>query len=175
MRIRDLDQLDKHIIYALQGEARHTSSSDIAEQLDVSASTVRNRIQQLEADGVIRGYHADVDYERAGFQLFTLIVCTAPIPEREELAERAVEISGVVEVQEVMTGESNVLVRAVGADGDDLSRIGEELDELGLKVTGEDIVRNTHRHPYHRFEDGGTDDEREESGSDTANDESSEE
>jgi len=113
MRIRDLDDLDKQIVYALQAEARHTSSSDIAEQLDVSASTVRSRIQQLEADGVIRGYHADVDYERAGFQLFTLIVCTAPIPEREEL------------------------------------------DELGLKVTDEDIIRDTHRHPYHQFENAG--------------------
>ncbi|WP_276299865.1 Lrp/AsnC family transcriptional regulator [Halorussus lipolyticus] len=155
MGVRELDGLDKQIVYALQEDARRTSSSDIAEKLDVSPSTVRNRIQQLEADGVIRGYHADVDYEETGFQLFTLIVCTAPIPEREELAEKAVDVSGVVEVQEVMKGEGNVLVRAVGTDGDDLSRIGEELDELGLKVTDEDIIRDTHRHPYHQFENGG--------------------
>ena len=154
MGVRELDELDEQILYALQAEARRTSSSDVAEKLDVSASTVRNRIRELEADGVIRGYHADVDYEKTGFQLYTLIVCTAPIPEREELAERAVEVPGVVEVQEVMTGEANVLVRAVGADGDDLSRIGEQLDELGLKVSDEDIIRDTHRHPYHRFENG---------------------
>jgi len=153
MVTRELDALDRQILYRLQTEARHTSSSDIAASLDVSASTVRNRIQRLESDGVIRGYHADVDYETAGYQLFTLIVCTAPIPERAELAEAAAEIPGVVEVQEVMTGEGNVLVRAIGVDGDDLSRIGEELDELGLQVSDEDLVRNTHRRPYSRFGD----------------------
>ncbi|WP_411963907.1 Lrp/AsnC family transcriptional regulator [Haloferax sp. YSMS24] len=151
MTNRELDGLDRRILYHLQLEARHTSSSDIAEALDVSASTIRNRIQRLEADGVIRGYHADVDYETAGYQLFTLIVCTAPIPKREALAEAAAEVDGVVEVQEVMTGEANVLVRAVGVDGDDLSRIGEELDELGLKVSDEDLIRNTHHSSYSRF------------------------
>ncbi|WP_435362043.1 Lrp/AsnC family transcriptional regulator [Haloarchaeobius sp. DFWS5] len=149
--MRDLDTLDKRILYTLQEAARHTSSNDIAASLDVSASTVRNRIRQLESEGVIRGYHADVDYEGAGYQLFTLIVCTAPIPEREELAAAAADVPGVVEVQEVMTGESNVLVRAIGVDGDDLSRIGEELDELGLRVSDEDLIRNVHRRPFSRF------------------------
>ncbi|CQR53472.1 MULTISPECIES: Lrp/AsnC family transcriptional regulator [Haloferax] len=155
MTSRELDALDRQILYTLQAEARRTSSTDIADELDASASTVRNRIQRLEADGVLRGYHADVDYERAGYQLYTLIVCTAPIPEREELAEAAAAVPGVVEVQEVMTGERNVMVRAIGVDGDDLSRIGEELDELGLRVSDEDLIRNTHRRPYAKFGDGG--------------------
>lgn len=146
-----LDDLDRHIIHELQAEARHTSSSDIAERTGVSPSTVRNRIGRLEELGVLRGYHADVDYQQAGFQLYTLIICTAPIPDREELAEAALEVSGVVGVQEVMTGEENVLVTAVGRDGDDLSRIGQELSETGLQVTDEDVVRNHHYHPYHGF------------------------
>ena len=152
MATHELDALDRRILHALQDEARHTSSNDVASSLDVSASTVRNRIRRLESSDVIRGYHADVDYEAAGYQLFTLIVCTAPIPDREELAAAAADVPGVVEVQEVMTGEANVLVRAVGFDGDDLTRIGEELDELGLRVTDEDLIRNTHRRPYARFE-----------------------
>ena len=148
---RDLDTLDRQVLYMLQKDGRHTSSNDIAASLDVSASTIRNRIQQLESDGVIQGYYADIDYEAAGYQLYTLIVCTAPIPEREELATAAAEVSGVVEVQEVMTGEANVLVRAIGINGDDLSRIGEELDELGLQVSDEDLIRNTHHSPYSQF------------------------
>jgi DNA-binding Lrp family transcriptional regulator len=146
-----LDDFDRHTVYQLQVDARHTSSSDIAEAMDVSASTVRNRIARLEDEGIIRGYHADVDYAKVGFQLYTLIVCTAPIPDREELARAALEVSGVVDVQEVMTGEANVLVTAVGEDGDDLSRIGRELAETGLQVADEDIIRNHYVHPYHRF------------------------
>ena len=149
----ELDSLDRYIIYALQVDARHTSSSDIAERMDVSSSTVRNRIGRLEEQGIIRGYHADVDYELAGFQLHTLIVCSAPIPEREEYAEAALEVSGVVDVHEVMTGEENVLVTVVGEDGDDLSRIGRELSAIGLHVVDEDLIRSHHGHPYEGFYD----------------------
>lgn len=151
MAVDDLDELDEHIIHSLQRNSRDTSSSDIAVDAGVSASTVRNRIKQLEKRAVIRGYTLDVDYERAGFQLHTLIVCTAPIPEREQLAEAALEVPGVVSVREVMTGEENVHITAVGVDGDDLSRIGRELDELGLEVVDEDLIRSEYDHPYHGF------------------------
>lgn len=152
MKDGSLDELDRRILYELQTDARGTSSGDIAASMDVSPSTVRNRISILEEEDIIQGYDLAVDYEGAGYHLFTLIVCTAPIPERAELAEAAAEVPGVVEVQEVMKGEANVLVRAVGVDGDDLTRIGEDLDELGLRVSDEDLIRNTHRRPYARFD-----------------------
>lgn len=85
------------------------------------------------------------------FAEYTLIVCTAPIPEREELARGALDVPGVVDVQEVMTGAENVHVSAVGSDGDDLTRIGRELDELGLEFADEDIIRDTYTCPYHGF------------------------
>jgi len=147
----DLDSVDRAIIHALQADARHTSSSTIAEEVGVSASTVRNRIGRLEEAGIVRGYHADVDYERAGYQLYTLIVCTAPIPEREELARAALDIEGVVSVREVMTGAENVHIGVVGTDGDDLSRIGRELNDLGFEIVDEDLIRNDFSNPYHGF------------------------
>ena len=152
--IVELDDLDRHIIYRLQHDARNTSASTIAEEKDVAASTVRNRINQLEDAGVIRGYYLDVDYERTGFQLHTLIICNAEIPEREELARAALDIEGVVAIREVMTGSENVHVEVVGNDGDDLSRIGRELDALGLEVLDEDLIRNEYVHPYEGFSPG---------------------
>jgi DNA-binding Lrp family transcriptional regulator len=149
--IVELDDLDRHIIYRLQHDARNTSASTIADEMDVAASTVRNRINRLEDRGVINGYYLDVDYERTGFQLHTLIVCNAEIPDREELSRQALEIEGVVAVREVMTGSENVHVEVVGRDGDDLSRIGQELDALGLEVVDEDIIRNEYVHAYEGF------------------------
>lgn len=148
---RTLDDLDRRILYELQREARRTSTTEIAEACDVSPSTVRNRIRQLEADGIIRGSHVDVDYEAIGYQLYTLIFCTAPIPEREELAREARQVPGVVHVREIMTGEENLHVVAVGEDGDDLSRIGRELDALGLTIEDEDIIRREYVIPYEGF------------------------
>ncbi|GCF14849.1 transcriptional regulator [Haloarcula mannanilytica] len=146
-----IDDLDRNIIYALQQDARHTSASAIAESLDVSARTVRNRISKLEESGVIAGYDVDVDYEAAGYQLHTLIVCTAPIHEREEIAQRALEVSGVVAIREVMTGADNVHVEVVGTDGNDLSRIGRDLNDIGLEVVDEDLIRNEYTRPFHQF------------------------
>jgi Lrp/AsnC family leucine-responsive transcriptional regulator len=151
MADRDLDELDRTILHALQSDARKMSTSTIADRMDVAASTVRTRIRNLEEAGIITGYHAAVDYEAAGYQLHTLITCKAPIPERERLAREAVEIEGVVAVREVMTGNENVHVEVVGSDGDDLSRIGRELDELGLEVEDEDIIRNEYVHAYSGF------------------------
>ena len=147
----ELDALDRHIIYRLQHDARNTSASAIADEMDVAASTVRNRINRLEDAGVINGYYLDVDYERTGFQLHTLIICNAEIPDREELSRAALDIEGVVAVREVMTGSENVHVEVVGRDGDDLSRIGRELDALGLDVLDEDLIRNEYVHPYEGF------------------------
>jgi len=146
-----IDEIDQQIIHALQEDARHTSASTIAESLDVSARTVRNHIERLEEAGVIQGYDVNVDFEAAGYQLHTLIVCTAPIHEREEIARRALEVPGVVAVREVMTGEENVHVEVVGTDSNDLSRIGRDLQEAGLQVADEDIIRNEYTSCFDGF------------------------
>lgn len=85
----------------LQDDARHVSSRNIADVMDVSASTVRKHITRLEEEGIISGYHAAVDYTNAGYQLRMLVYCTAPITERERFADAALDIQGVVRVQEI--------------------------------------------------------------------------
>ena len=152
-----IDDLDRRIIHGLQHDARHTSASEIAESLAVSARTVRNRIHKLEDAGVIRGYDVDVDYEAAGYQLHTLIVCTAPIHQREETARRALGVEGVVAIREVMTGADNVHVEVVGTDSNDLSRIGRDLNEIGLEVVDEDLIRNEYPRPSPQFRDDSDD------------------
>lgn len=84
-------------------------------------------------------------------QLHTLIVCNAPIPDRESLAREALSVESVVAIQEIMTGAENVPVNAVGTDHDDLSRIGQDLNALGLEIVDEDLVRNSCFQPFDRF------------------------
>jgi Lrp/AsnC family leucine-responsive transcriptional regulator len=151
MKNGELDEVDRQILYELQQDARTTSSSEIADELDISSSTVRNRIQKLEGEGVIRGYHIDIDYEKAGYPLFTKIICTAPISDREELANEARKVSGVTAVREIMTGQRNVYVNAIGESHDDLSRVGRELNEIGLTIVDEQLIRDEYYCPYHGF------------------------
>jgi DNA-binding Lrp family transcriptional regulator len=151
MTLEGLDDLDRAILGELQRDARHASSSDIAEAMDVSASTVRKRIQRLESEGIVTGYHATVNYERAGYPLHVLLFCTAPIPEREEMAAAALEVSGVVSVREIATGEENLLVTAVAENSDELTAVARSLAELGLGIAEEELVRGDDIVPFRGF------------------------
>jgi DNA-binding Lrp family transcriptional regulator len=158
MKDGELDSVDRSILYYLQQDARHTSSSDIAEKLGLSSSTVRTRLNKLEESGIVRGYHVDIDYDLAGYPLYTKIICTAPVTERDELANRARKVDGVTAVREIMTGKRNVYVNAIGKTHDDLNRIAEDLDELGLDIVDEQIIRDEYVCPYHGFLDGESED-----------------
>jgi DNA-binding Lrp family transcriptional regulator len=150
--LRGIDDLDRLILWALQTDARNASSREIATLAGVSASTVRKRIKRLEAEGVIMGYRADVDYQRAGYQLHVQIVCTAPVAERDALMEEVVDVAGVVGVRGLATGERNLVVTVVGDDGDDLTRIAAELSDIGVRVLDEQLVRSDLGHPFSGFE-----------------------
>ena len=94
-----LDDVDRGILHALQQDARSSTAAEMGETVGVSASTVRNRIQRLEEAGVITGYNPDIDYEQANYQLHVIIVCRAPPSERSELADRVMDVTGVVTVR----------------------------------------------------------------------------
>ncbi|MFW6000199.1 MAG: Lrp/AsnC family transcriptional regulator [Halorubrum sp.] len=153
-----IDDVDRAILYALQADARNSSSGDIAERTGTSDSTVRKRIRRLESDGVIKGYSASVDYQRSGYPLRMLLYCTASIPERGELVPDVLEINGVVSVQELVTGEQNLLVTVVGESDDDITPVAQALLDLGVTVADEVLVRAHETTPFGEFDAEGHDD-----------------
>ncbi len=151
MSDRELDDVDREILYALQEDARGLSSGEIAERTEASSSTVRKRIQRLESEGVLKGYSADIDYQASGYPLRMLLFCTASITERGELIEDILDISGVISVQELVTGEQNLLVTAVGETDDDITPVAQELLDMGLTVADEVLVRSHETTPFDDF------------------------
>ena len=150
----EIDDIDEAILYALQEDARNASSGDIAERTGTSDSTVRKRIQRLESDGVIKGYSASVDYQRSGYPLRMLLYCTASIPERGDIVADILEIDGVVSVQELVTGEQNLLVTAVGKTDGDITPVAQALLDMGLTVADEVLVRTHETTPFGKFDSG---------------------
>jgi len=151
-----LDDIDRRILYALMADARNTSAPMIAEEVNVSPATIRNRIAQLERAGIIAGYTAAVDFERANRRLTNLYICSVPVSEREALAREARAIPGVINVRELMTGRRNLHVMAVGEDTEALQRTARALSKLGIELEDEDLVQNETTSPYAPF---GPDDE----------------
>ncbi|WP_254531567.1 Lrp/AsnC family transcriptional regulator [Natrinema gelatinilyticum] len=147
----DLDETNKAVLYLLQRDARRITTREMADRIGVSASTVRNRIEQLESEGIISGYHPVVDYDKAGLQLHVLFICTAPNPQREQLAVAARNVSGVVTIQEVLNGKENVQVEAVGTETDDIARISDELCDLGLEIVNSKILKSSYKQPFDHF------------------------
>lgn len=145
------DPIDRRIVYRLTEDARHTSAPDIAEEVDVSPPTIRNRIRDLEDEGVLKGYHAHVDYEAIGGLLTNLFMCTATTTNRKRFAQRVLEVSGVVNVREVMTGTEDLQVTVVGKDTHDVRRIAREISTLGVRVGDEDLLHREHFRPYAPF------------------------
>ncbi|WP_413808385.1 Lrp/AsnC family transcriptional regulator [Streptomyces sp. OE57] len=64
-RARPLDDIDRDILRLLQMDGR-ASIRSVAEQVHVSRANAYARINRLIDDGVIRGFSARVDQERAG-------------------------------------------------------------------------------------------------------------
>ena len=147
-----LDDVDRAILYALQEDARDMSSGDIAERTGTSDSTVRKRIQRLEGDEIIKGYSAEVDYQESGYPLRMLLFCTASIPERGEIVPEILSIDGVVSVQELVTGEENLLVTVVGESDSDITPVAQELLDMGVTVADEVLVRSHETTPFGEFD-----------------------
>ena len=145
-----LDAIDRGILFHLQDDA-HQPLANIARALDVADNTVRNRIQKLEDEGIIKRYTIDVDYARADIQHHYHFHCTARVSDRERLVEEAQTLPGVVGVTTVMTGQQNVIVEAVAPTKEEITKLAYELDSLGLVIEREHLLWADRRQPYSGF------------------------
>ena len=146
-----VDAIDKRILYQLAVDARNASTSDIAEEMDVTPATIRNRIKQLEEEGILQGYRADIDYKSIESYVTYQFRCTASIPDRKRLAQSALEIHGVITARELMAGSSNVVITVVGADTDEITQLAQKLSNLGLEIDDESVIENEYHTAYDPF------------------------
>jgi DNA-binding Lrp family transcriptional regulator len=144
-----LDATDWAIIDVLQDDAR-TSNRDLATAVHVSPSTSSERVRNLRADGVIRGYHADVDYGALGRHVQALTAVTIRPPTREIIeafrnwVTQLPEIVGVF----VVSGNADFLLHVAVPDTDALyafviDRLTEraEVADVNTSVVYEHIRR----------------------------------
>ncbi|ADD05369.1 Lrp/AsnC family transcription regulator [Natrialba magadii ATCC 43099] len=146
-----LDEVDKAIIHFLQKDARNNTTTEIAAEVDVSASTVGNRINQLEDEGVIEGYNPNLNYEQAQLPLHIMFVCSAPVAKQTQLAEEALDVFGVVNVREMLSGTRNIRVETISREFDEIERSVQELDALGLEIETSEIIKQEYTRPFDHF------------------------
>ena len=151
MKSYELDDIDRGILHALQENARDVTIETMGERVGVSASTVRNRINDMEEAGIIEGYYPQINYEKADYDLHLLYLCRAPTKKRGQLARDVLDIDGVVGVDEVLDSEQNVFVEAVATNPDLMATTHDSLIEMGLDVRSVEYVRHTYLQPFDHF------------------------
>src|SRR6478736_3396229 len=112
-----LDATDWALVRALQDDAR-TSNRELAAAVHVSPSTSSERVRNLRADGVIRGYHVDIDHGALGRHVQALTAVTIRPPTRENVEAFRTWVAGLPELVGVfvVSGASDFLLHVAVPD-----------------------------------------------------------
>ncbi len=119
-----IDEKDEMIIMELKKNARN-STKNIAAQTHIPRVTVRDRIQKMLKQGVIKSFDVSIDYKKIGYTTEVFIfVSFVPTPEisQRELAKRIAKLSGVHEVH-IITGEYDLLLKVRGKNLEDIGTL----------------------------------------------------
>ena len=79
-----LDKIDRRLLAELQAEGRVTNV-DLARRVGLTAPPCLRRVRALEEEGVIRGYHADLDASKLGFAITVFAMVSLRSQAEEEL------------------------------------------------------------------------------------------
>ncbi|MHC3438325.1 HTH-type transcriptional regulator LrpA1 [Natrialbaceae archaeon A-gly3] len=119
------------ILSVLEEDAQ-ASYAEIAERAGVSKPTVRKYINQLEDDGVIVGYSADVDPKKLSNQTIALVGMDVA-SERYVEATKSLKDLEDVEALYSSSGDHMLMAEVRANDGDEL---GEIISEEILEIEG---------------------------------------
>lgn len=128
-----LDETNRRILLELQTEAR-LSMAELGRRVNLSPPAVAERVQRLERDGVITGYHASVDPKAIGYPLAAVVRVRPGSRQLHKIPEVARETPEVVECYRI-TGEDCFFVKLHLRSMDDLEDILDRFVAFGQTTT----------------------------------------
>ncbi len=138
----DLDETDKQLIEALQGDGR-LSMRALADMVGVALGTVSNRLGKLEESGVITGYTVTLDADKVGWEMSVVVGLRIVKGELLPVQRLIADDPRVFAVYDV-TGEMDSLVFARVSDRDDLDDFTKTvLSTEGVERSTTMVVLNT--------------------------------
>lgn len=121
--MRQLDDKDRKILEMLRADARLPLKA-LAARVGLARSTLRDRLTRLEAEGVIRGYHADIadGGQSVSAYLFVRLKRT-PAPEFIALLRRMPEVRSCTS----LTGDIDLLVELATATTEHMNALRDRI------------------------------------------------
>ncbi len=126
-----MDDLDRQILALLVEDARRTYD-DIGRRVNLSAPSVKRRVDRLLASGALEGFTAVVDHGAMGWNTEALVeLFFRPGTQLDEVARILREHPEVVEAWSV-TGDADAIARVRTEDNATLERLIMDLQRNGL-------------------------------------------
>jgi DNA-binding Lrp family transcriptional regulator len=128
-----LDAIDRRIVAELQLDGRMTNV-ELSRRAGISAPPCLRRVRRLEEVGVIRGYHADSDPQKLGWQVVFFAVVGLESQKESVLATFEAQVAGWPEVREchMIRGGGDFLLKLVARDTQHENQLTQRLTGLPL-------------------------------------------
>ncbi|ELY40801.1 HTH-type transcriptional regulator Lrp [Natronorubrum tibetense] len=135
------ENLDAKLVNALLGDGR-ASLRSLAEELDVSVTTVSNHLSDLEEEGVIEGYTPRVDYDAVGYDVTAVIQLQVEGNALPDVTDTLRDHRQMISVYEV-TGDYDVIAIGKFKDTDGMNdQIKALLTDPDIKASNTSVVLN---------------------------------
>ncbi len=112
-----LDPIDRHILSELQADGRMTNV-ELARRVGISAPPCLRRVRTLEEQGYIRGYHADINPRKMGFevQVFAMVGLQSQAEADLTKFENRCRAWPLVRECHMLNGEVDFILKCVAPD-----------------------------------------------------------
>jgi len=128
-----LDRVDRLLLVQLEQNARLTLA-ELGRRVGLSAPAVGERLQRLEARGVVRGYTAQLDPKALGYPLSAVIRIRPAANQLQRVAEIARLTPEVVECHRI-TGDDCYFMKLHLRDIEHLERVLDRFTPFGQTTT----------------------------------------
>ncbi len=127
-----LDDTGKKILLALQQNAR-IPYKELAEKVNMSTSSVIERVRKMEEAGIIMGYRVEINYLKAGYHLEALV----HIQRDQNFGAIPQEFDDMEEIIQYweLTGDQDFLLHVAARDTVHLDKMLSRLGKHGRSTT----------------------------------------
>ena len=132
-----VDDVDLDILGILSENSKE-NYNQIAKILEKSPVTIKKHIEELEQQGVIKGYGIDIDFEKLGYNIIATIEITVSKGKMIEVETDIAENPNVFGIYDI-TGDHDALVFA-------RFKTRTELSEMIKKLHASPYVERTNTH-----------------------------
>lgn len=132
-REAQLDDVNRRLLAELHADPRLTMSA-LARRVGMSAPAVTERVQRLEASGVIRGYRLDVDPAALGLPVTAWVRIRPIAGQLPSIAELAASLPTITECHRI-SGEDCFLIKVHAPAIENLEDVLDKFLVYGQTVT----------------------------------------